>query len=241
MSGHSKWSKIQHKKGKNDAKRGASFTKLCRGVSLAASEGGGDPDMNFSLRLAIEKAKQGNVPKDNIERAIKRGTGELKDGAALSEGLYEGFGSGGVAVLVETVTDNANRTVSEVKHIFSKHGGSLGGPGSVAWMFERLGVVRLKIEDFRLQNDEIELSVIDAGAEDIVENKDFVEIRSSVGNFQKVLEAIQSFEIEPEDSGLEWVAKEEISVDENVAGKVEALYEALDELDDVKSVYSNDS
>jgi YebC/PmpR family DNA-binding regulatory protein len=238
MSGHSKWSKIQHKKGKNDAKRGVSFTKLCRAVTVTAAEGGADPDMNFSLRLALVRAKQGNVPKDNIERAIKRGTGELKDAAILSEGLYEGFGSGGVAVLVETVTDNVNRCGSEIKHFFSKHGGSLGAPGSVKWQFERLGVARFKILDLRFKND-IELKLIDAGTEDIVEDQDGMEIWCSIEKLQTVLEVLKSFEIEPEESGLEWVAKEKVEADDNVLKKIKALYGALEENDDVKEVYTN--
>ena len=146
MSGHSKWSKIQHKKGAADAKRGNIFTKLGKAISIAAQQGGGDPEMNFSLRLAIDRAKGANMPKDNIERAIKRGTGELKDGAELQEIIYEGFGTGGVAIIVETVTDNSNRTVSDVKSVFNRTGGSLGGPNAVKWQFEQKAVLRVAQE-----------------------------------------------------------------------------------------------
>ncbi len=238
MSGHSKWHKIQHKKGKTDAARSASFTKLCRAVTVAAGEGGGDPDMNFSLRLAVEKAKAGNVPKDNIERAIKRGTGELKDGATLTAGLYEGFGPGGVAVMVETVTDNPNRTVSEVKNIFSKAGGSMGNSGSVAWQFEHLGVIRFA-PSTEINKDDLELTLIDAGAEDIFSEEELVEVKCSVENFQKVLEAVKSFEIQPDDAGLEWIAKEKIEIDEATGKKLEALYQTFEENDDVKDIYTN--
>ncbi len=245
MSGHSRWSKIQHKKGKTDKARSNLFTKLCRAITIAAQQGGGDPDMNFSLRMAIDKAKEGNVPKDNIERAIKNGTGELKEGVVLEEALYEGFGPGGVAFLVECVTDNKNRTVSEVKHAFGKNGGSMGGPGSVQWQFEHLGVVRIgeseksKIKSL-MSGNEFELSLIDAGVEDIIESEFGLEIRCARELFQKVLEAVQVFDLKIEDSGLEWVAKEEIDVEEAVSEKVGKLYEIFDELDDVKGIYTNE-
>lgn len=243
MSGHSKWSKIQHKKGAADAKRGNIFTKLTKMITVAAREGGGDPEMNFSLRMAIEKAKSANVPKDNIERAIKRGTGELKDGAEIQEVIYEGFGPNGVAFLVETLTDNTNRTVSEVKNIFSKQGGSLGGPGSVQWQFEQKGVVRFmagkkaQISDW----DSVQLELMDAGVEDIKDSEEGVELMSSRENFQKMLEAVQKFNIEPDDSGLEWIAKETVELDEETSSKVEKLYNALDESDDVREVYTNEA
>lgn len=246
MSGHSKWHKIQHKKGKNDAKRGNMFTKLCRAVTVAAQQGGGDPDMNFSLRLAVEKARAGNVPKDNIERAIKRGTGELKDGAVLEEVTYEGFGPNGVAFLVDAVTDNKNRTVSEVKHAFTKHGGSLGGPGSVQWQFEKRGVVRLsdlrnKLSGSGDSMDDFELSVIDAGAQDVKESEFGVEIHTTVESFAKVLDAVKEINVEPDDSSLEWVAKETIKLEDELLQRVSTLHEALDELDDVRAVYSNET
>jgi len=243
MSGHSKWSKIQHKKGRTDKARSNLFTKLCKGITVAAQQGGADSDINFSLRLAVAKAKEGNVPKDNIERAVKRGAGELKGDAILEETLYEGFGPGGVAFLVECVTDNKNRTVSEVKNAFNKGGGSMGGPGSVQWQFEHLGVVRFgKLQDIKnkIKFDEFELSLIDAGVEDVVESEYGVEIRCAREFFVSVLGVVESFGLEPEDSGLEWVAKEDVDVSEEISEKINNLYESLDELDDVKSVYTND-
>ena len=199
--------------------------------------------MNFTLRLAIDKAKAANVPKDNIERAVKRGTGELQDADAVEEVIYEGYGPDGVPLLVETMTDNKNRTVSEVKHAFSKHGGSLGSPGTVQWQFSRLGVIRLgesqknKVES---KKAEFELAVIEAGADDIIESEYGLEIRCPMQAFQQVLEAVQGFGIEPDDSGLEWIANEEMALDDATSKKIEALSDALDELDDVQAVYTNE-
>jgi YebC/PmpR family DNA-binding regulatory protein len=243
MSGHSKWHKIQHKKGKADSARSNLFTKLSRAVTVAASSGGGDPAMNFSLRLAIDKAKAGNVPKDNIERAIKRGTGELNDGKIFEEVTYEGFGPSGVAFLVETVTDNKNRTVSEIKHAFSKFGGSMGGPGSVQWQFSNLGVIRISAEKKEGLGDkwsDLELDLMDAGVDDIIENELGVEFHCVPTSFQKVLEVINSYNLEIEDSGLEWIARETVNLGEQESVSVEKLYDTLDELEDVKAVYTNE-
>jgi YebC/PmpR family DNA-binding regulatory protein len=243
MSGHSKWSKIRHKKGAKDAKRSNIFTKLNRMITVAAQTGGGDPDMNFSLRLAIEKAKASNLPKDNIERAIKKGTGELKDGTVLQELIYEGFGPGGIAVIVETVTDNTNRTVSEVKSTFSKNGGSLGGPGSVKWQFEQKGVVRFTNDKKANISDweSAQLELMDAGVEDIKESTDGIELFSAREDFQKMLESVIKLGVDPDDSGLEWIAKEEVALDDEASEKVERFYDLLDELDDVKAVYTNEA
>ncbi len=242
MSGHSKWHKIQHKKGKNDAARGKIFTKLCKAITIAA-QNGGDPNMNFSLRLAIEKAKAENVPKDNIERAIKRGTGEDKEGVQFHEVTYEGYGPGGIAIIVECITDNTNRSVSDVKHAFSKHGGSMGNEGSVRWQFERLGVVMFNTEKKETIDDRgsFELSLIDAGADDIKVTDDGVEVRCKMEDFAKVLGVVEGKGIEPDDSGLQWVAKEEVPVDDKTSDKMQTLYEALDELDDVNDVYTNEA
>lgn len=242
MSGHSKWHKIQHKKGKADAARSNVFTKLTRAITVAAQQGGGDPEMNFSLRLAVEKAKAANVPKDNIERAIKKGTGDLKDAEKFQEVVYEGFGPGGIAVIVETLTDNTNRTVSEIKHAFNKGGGSLGGPGSVLWQFEQKGVVRFVKEKKEQIKDweSAQLELMDAGVEDIRESEDGVELVCPKENFQSVMEAIKKLNIEPDDSGLQWVAKEEVETDEPTSEKMNTLYDALYELDDVKEVYTNE-
>lgn len=241
MSGHSKWHNIQVKKGKADKQKSGHFTKAARAITVAAREGGADPAANFSLRLAIDKAKAVNMPKDNIERAIARGTGALEDGAQMESALYEGFGPGGAAFMVEAITDNKNRTVSEIKNAFAKHGGSLAGPGSVQWQFARRGVVRIggKILDFRLKIGDFELRLIDAGAEDMIESNDGLEVYSSVEKFQNVIEAVQSMGLEPDESGLEWVAKETVALDHAAKENVEKLAEALEEMDDVRAVYTN--
>jgi YebC/PmpR family DNA-binding regulatory protein len=256
MSGHSKWHNIQGRKGKQDALRSNTFTKLCRGITVAAREGGKDPDSNVSLRVAIEKAKEASVPRDNIDRAIARGTGELKDGADIHELVYEGYATGGTAVLVEAMTDNVTRTAGDMKHLFNKYGGSLGSPGSVQWQFERLGVVRLDKEQITKNKEpasvpmpigttsgkqDIELKLIDAGADDIVESEFGVEIRCSIPALNKVLAVVQSLGITPESSGFEWVAKETIKLDDSTSLSVSHFVEALDELDDVKEVYTNEA
>lgn len=245
MSGHSKWHNIQVRKGKQDQARANVFTKLARLITIAGRQGGGDPDANFALRLAIEKARAANMPKDNIERAIKRGAGELTDSATLEEALYEGFGPEGVAMLVEAVTDNKTRTVSDLKHIFAAHGGSLAGPGSVSWQFERLGVIRMQNEKFSppageagMQND-LELKLIDAGANDIVESEEGREIFCPVERLQSIVEVVKSFGVDPDDSGLEWIPKETAAPTPALAAQVQALVEALEENDDVKAVYTN--
>lgn len=244
MSGHSKWHNIQVRKGKQDAKKSGVFTKCARAIAIAAQEGGADSDMNFSLRLALEKAKAVGMPKDNIDRAVKRGTGELKDNVVLTELRYEGFGPGGVAFLVEALTDNVNRTAAEVKQIFSKHNGSLGSQGSVQWQFSRRGVIRLgesNKKQVTSNKSDFELSVIEAGAEDIIENEFGIEIHCPIEKFQKVSEAVRQSGITPDDAGLEWVPKDTIELAETKSGEVAALYDALDELDDVRAVFTNEA
>lgn len=208
---------------------------------VAAQQGGGDPEMNFSLRLAVQKAKAGNVPKDNIDRAIKRGTGEDKDGAVFETALYEGFGPGGVAMLIECLTDNKNRTVADVKYILTKHGGSMAGPGSVQWQFDHKGVVRLaNSAKAAVPNwGEFQLSLMDAGAEDLNEYEEGVELLCQVSNLKDVLDALGAAGIEPEDSGLEWVPKEPVEVDEATEKKVDGILEKFEENDDVREVYTN--
>jgi len=243
MSGHSKWHNIQAKKGKADKARSNVFTKIAHMISIAAQQGGGDPVMNFSLRLAIEKAKEANMPKDNIERAIKRGTGEDNEGVAYQELVYEGFGPSGVAFLVEVLTDNNNRTAPEIKNVFSKNGGSMAGQGSVKWQFEQKGVVRFtadkkaNIKDW--ENAQLEL--MDAGVADIQEDENGIELFSTREDFQKMLEAVEKLGIDPDESGLEWIAKETITLDEEASTKVEKLYDLLNELDDVTAVYTNEA
>lgn len=209
---------------------------------VAAREGGGNSDMNFSLRIAVDKAKAVNMPKDNIERAIKSGTGDSKDGKVIEEVIYEGFGPSGTAFLVEALTDNKNRTVSEIKNTFSKYGGSMASSGSVKWMFERLGVIRLgesEKEKVKAKKSELELELIDGGASDLVESEFGLEIKCPIEKFQIVLEVVKKHELEPESSGLEWVAKEPVALDEATSEKVSHLYDAFDEMDDVREVYTN--
>ncbi len=241
MSGHSKWHNIQAHKGKQDKMKASAFTKVGRMITVAARTGGGDPEMNFSLRLAIDKAKEVNLPKDNIERAIKKGTGDLKDDSVIEEILYEGFGPGGVGVLVDVLTDNKNRTAPEIRHMFSLHNGSAAGPGSVTWQFNRLGVVRIdKDHESEIKNqDEFELHVIDAGAEDIKKSDFGIEIFSPVGSFQDVVEAVKTAGITPADMAIEWIAKEHITLDAEKSAQLSALVVALEDMDDVRAVYTN--
>ncbi len=242
MSGHSKWHNIQGKKGKADKARSGEFTKISRLITVATRQGGADQSMNFSLRLCIEKAKAANMPKENIERAIKRGTGEFNDGAQLEELVYEGFGPGGAAVLVEAFTDNRNRSVSEIKNIFAKNGGNMGSAGSVQWMFAHKSVIRISQEQMTkiLARDEFDLSLIDAGAEDLVESQYGVEVRGPVAALQNILEKIKSYTLETEDAGLEWVAKEHMELSPEDSEKLQQLYDALEDFDDVRSVYTNE-
>jgi len=244
MSGHSKWHNIQGKKGKADKARSNIFTKVARLIMVSAREGGGNPDMNFSLRIAVDKAKAVNMPKDNIERAIKSGTGDAKDGKVIEEVIYEGFGPSGVAFLVEALTDNKNRTVSEVKNMFFRFGGSMGSAGTVKWMFVRLGVIRLdESQKSKVQKSiksDFELALIEAGAEDIIDSEFGLEIRCPVEKFQIVLEVVKKNGLEPESPGLEWIAKEPVALDEATSEKVSHLYDAFDEMDDVREVYTNE-
>lgn len=240
MARHSKWHNIQERKGKQDKKRGVTFTKLARFITIAA-QNGGDPEMNFSLRLAIEKARAANMPKDNIDRAIKKGTGELA-GEALDELTYEGFAPGGVAMLIDVVTDNKNRSVGDVKMIAHKNGGTIGGPGSVQWQFDRRGVVRVGASEAALHlpdQENIELALIEAGAIDITWDENGLEIISTIENLKKVTAALSNFRLVPNESGLEWVARETAEVDEETANQVMNLIDALEEHDDVRAVYTN--
>ncbi len=244
MSGHSKWHNIQAKKGKADKTRSNVFTKLARLITVSVREGGGDPVMNFSLRLAIDRAKEANMPKDNIDRAIKKGSGELNDGTQIEEIMYEGFGPAGVAFLVDALTDNKNRTVSEVKNVFVKHGGNVGSAGAVKWMFNRLGVVRLgesEKEKVKSKMGDFELELMDAGIEDMADSEFGLEIKCPVDKFQKVMEVIKKYNLQPETNGLEWVAKETVELNEADSNKVQNLYESLDEMDDVREVYTNEA
>lgn len=240
MSGHSKWHNIQGKKGKADKAKANAFTKVSKAITVAAQNGGGDPAMNFSLRLAIDKAKEVNMPKDNIDRAVKKGTGELKDGTVLQELVYEGYGPGGVAMLVESVTDNTNRALTEIKNAFTKSGGSLGSKGSVAWQFEYKAVLRISAEKkTEIKNwEELELALMDAGVDDIRESENGVELIGPKDKFQAMSEVLQKAGITPDSAGLEWMAKETIELPEEQSQTLEQLVDALYDLDDVKEVYT---
>jgi YebC/PmpR family DNA-binding regulatory protein len=236
MSGHSKWATIRRKKAVIDAKRGKMFTKLIKELTIAAREGGGDPDANPRLRLAVDNAKAANMPADNIERAIKKATGEL-EGVTFHELTYEGYGPGGIAILVEVATDNKNRTVAEVRHIFSKNGGSLGESGSVAWMFERKGVVSLPAQG--KSEEDILGIVLDEGAEDLSSQDEYFEIQTPVESFESVRKALLNKSLQIENASLQWIAKNNIAVTGEDAEKVMRLIEGLEDIDDVQNVYSN--
>lgn len=236
MSGHSKWATIKRKKAVLDAKKGKIFTKLIKELTIAAREGGGDPAGNPRLRLAIDNAKSQNMPQDNIDRAIKKATGEL-EGVTYHELTYEGYAPAGVAILVEVATDNKNRTVAEVRHIFSKNGGSLGENGSVAWMFDRKGIITIPRQGKK--EDEIMEIILDAGADDLTTEEEFYEIQTSVESFESVRRALIEKKLTVENASLQWIAKNTIEVKGEDAEKVMKLIEALEDNDDVQNVYSN--
>lgn len=239
MSGHSKWASIKHKKAATDAKKGKEFTKAAAMITIAAKQGGGDPKMNFALRLAIDKAKSVNMPAANIERSIKKGTGEL-GGAAPEELVYEGYAQAGVAVLVEALTDNRNRTGPEVRAAFSKYGGNMAETGAVAFQFDRKGQVYLNAHDQKLLPDEIEMAIIDSGAEDFNFEGGIYTITTRPVDLQSVKESLEGVSIKVDDAELVFIAKNEVKVeDETVAGKIMRLVEALEELEDVTAVHAN--
>ncbi len=238
MSGHSKWSTIKHKKGAADAKRGQLFTKLSKAIIVAAKEGGPDPDNNLSLQNAIEKARSYSMPKDNIERAIARGAGTDADGAAYETVIYEGYGPDGVAVLVEALTDNRNRTASDVRHTFAKNGGNLGTTGSVAWLFERRGVVLVDAE--ATDEDELMLAAADGGADDIERDGSVFQVSTAPESLAAVRAAVEAAGIEIQSAELTMIPKTTVEVaDEASARKLIRLIEALEENDDVQEVSAN--
>lgn len=236
MSGHSKWATIKRKKAAIDAKRGKIFTKLIKEITIAARHGGGDPAGNPRLRLAVDNAKAQNMPQDNIDRAIKKATGEL-EGVTYHELTYEGYGPAGVAVLVEVATDNKNRTVAEVRHLFSKNGGSLGEGGSVSWMFDRKGIITIPNQG-KTEDDIMDI-IIEAGADDLQTEEDFFEISTAIESFETVRKAVAEKGLEIENASLQWVAKNLIEVKGEDAEKVIKLIESLEDIDDVQNVYSN--
>jgi YebC/PmpR family DNA-binding regulatory protein len=237
MSGHSKWASIKHKKAIVDSRRGQQFTKLARAITVAARDGGGDPDGNATLENAIRKAKEASMPKDNIERAIAKGTGAGADGeAALETVVYEGYGPGGVAILVEAVTDNRNRTGADVRHAFSKHGGSLGEPGSVAYLFDKRGTIAVDAD----KHDEDELmAAVEAGAEDIAADENTWEIVTAPTDLARVRTALEQDGVQVENAELSYRPSTLVPIDEGQAGKLMRLIEALEDSDDVGEVYAN--
>ncbi len=238
MSGHSKWSSIKHKKGAADAKRGKLFSKLSRALIVAAREGGPDPAANLALANAIEKARSYSMPKDNIERAIARGSGADADAESFEQVVYEGYGPNGVAVIVEALTDNRNRTASDVRAAFSKHDGNLGGSGAVAWLFERRGLILVEADG--IDEDELTLAAADGGAEDVERDGSSFRVTAEPEALSTVREAIEQAGIAVESSELTMIPKTTVSLeDEGAAKKTLRLIDALEENDDVQEVYSN--
>jgi YebC/PmpR family DNA-binding regulatory protein len=237
MSGHSKWSTIKHKKGATDAKRGRIFTRLIKEITVAARMGGGDPDGNPRLRAAVTSAKAENMPKDNIIRAIKKGTGEI-EGAVYDEILYEGYGPGGVAVLVECMTDNRNRTVADVRHFFAKNNGNLGASGCVAWMFDKKGL--LQVEKTGLTEEELMDMALEAGAEDVVEEDDEFQVVTSPEAFDEVYNILESKKVKFIEAAITRIPQNSVEVtDEKIATSLLKLLESLEDHDDVQKVHAN--
>jgi YebC/PmpR family DNA-binding regulatory protein len=236
MSGHSKWATIKHKKGAADAKRGKIFTRLIKELTVAARAGGGDPDMNPRLRTVIAEAKQENMPADNIKRAIRRGTGE-EEGLTYDEVTYEGYGPGGVAILVDTLTDNRNRTVSEIRHTLTKYGGNLGEANSVAWMFEKRGLVI--IDKHKTDEEALMGAVLDAGADDMKDDGSAWEIVSTPSAHPAVVEAVKKLGIEPDTAQIAMLPQNYIKLEGRAAQQMLKLMEALEDHDDTRNVWSN--
>ncbi|HDQ70475.1 MAG TPA: YebC/PmpR family DNA-binding transcriptional regulator [Chloroflexi bacterium] len=238
MSGHSKWSTIKRKKASNDAKRGKLFTRMAREIAIAAREGGGDPEMNFSLRIAIDKAKESNMPKDNIKRAIKRGTGELKGGELVEE-VYEGYAPNGVGLLIQVLTDNKNRTVADIRRVLSSQGGNIAEAGAVAWQFERKGYIAIETD----ANDVDEMTLFDvaveAGAEDVIFGDDMIEIFVTPSNLQAVKQALEDADIQTETVELSMVPNATIELSSKETFKVMRVIDELEDLDDTQHVFSN--
>lgn len=236
MSGHSKWAQIKRQKGVTDVRRGALFTKLSREITIAAKQGGGDPDMNFRLRLAVQKARENNMPAENIDRAIKRATGG-GDSAELQEITYEGYGPHGVAILLEAATDNRNRTAGEVRSVFTRGGGSLGETGSVGWQFDRRGVIIVNAAG--KDPEEVSLAAIDAGAEDVEVDGDGVQVTTEAASLEPVRKALIDAGFEVTSADLSMVPKTPLRLDGDQATQVLRLLDRLEDLDDVQNVYSN--
>jgi YebC/PmpR family DNA-binding regulatory protein len=236
MSGHSKWHSIRHKKAAVDAKRGRMFTRLIKEISVSARLGGGDLDANPRLRTAVQTAKDANMPQENIRRAILKGTGELP-GQSYEESVYEGYGPGGVAVLIEVLTDNKNRTVAEIRHLFSKHGGNLGEAGSVQWMFEKKGYLAIPKES--VSEERLLEIVLEAGAEDLQANGDLFAVYTPIESFEAVRQALKAASVEIVESSLTMIPQNEVHIEGRTASQMMNLMEALEDHDDVQNVYAN--
>ena len=237
MSGHSKWSTIKRKKAANDAKRGTMFTRLAREIVLAAREGGGDPEVNFTLRLAIERAKANNMPKDNIERAVRRGTGEDKEGAALEQIAYEAYAPHGVALMIEVVTDNRNRTIAELRHLLTKAGGNLADAGSVSWQFERAAYFAIPAS--RVDEDEVFDAAVEEGAEDVIVGDDDIELIAPVEAFKRINDRLETMGVKPDEARLKLMPNSLIGLGPEQALQVMRLIEDIEDLDDVQQVFTN--
>jgi YebC/PmpR family DNA-binding regulatory protein len=237
MSGHSKWSTIKRKKGAEDARRGQIFTRLAREITIAARESGGDIDTNFRLRLAVDRAKANNMPKDSIDRAIKRGTGESKDEAAIEEVMYEGYAPNGVALMIECLTENRNRTVAELKHVLSRSGGSMGEVGSVSWQFTRMAY--FSFPEDKLDFDKVFELAVEGGADDITNEEGIIEIFGPADAFKSLSDELEAARILPEEAELRMVPNQEIELDTEHTLKVMRTIEMVEDLDDVQAVYSN--
>ena len=238
MSGHSKWATIKRKKGKIDSQRGKVFTRLAREIIVVARNGGGDPNGNMRLKTAIQKAKEANIPNENIARAVQKGAGEL-GGAAYEEFFYEGYGPGGAAVMIEIMTDNRNRTAGEIRFIFSKNGGSLGETGCVSWMFDKKGLFVIEKADNQISEDDLMLLSLEAGADDFKVEDDSYEITSEPGDFHEIKEALESRGVNMAMAEITMVPQTTINLEGKDADQMERLMESLDEHDDVQNVYAN--
>ncbi|MFZ5631381.1 MAG: YebC/PmpR family DNA-binding transcriptional regulator [Bacillota bacterium] len=237
MSGHSKWATIKRKKAKVDAARGRLFTQLSKEIILAAKQGGGDPDKNLRLKNAIAKAKEANVPNDNIQRSIMKGTGEL-GGGNYEEIVYEGYGPGGVAVMIELLTDNRNRTAGEIRHLFSKNGGNLGETGCVSWMFEKKGLIVVD-KEAGVNEDDLLMAALDAGAEDVRSEEDVFEILTDPDSFEEVRDDLEGRGIKPAEAQISMIPKSTVKIEGVQAEQMMKLLDGLEELDEVEEVYTN--
>ncbi|MFI5267609.1 MAG: YebC/PmpR family DNA-binding transcriptional regulator [Chloroflexota bacterium] len=237
MSGHSKWSQIKRQKGVNDARRGAVFTRAGREITVAAREGGGDPDTNFRLRLAVQRAREFNMPQDNIQRAITRGAGGDKEGSQLEELMYEGFGPSGVAIMVQVLTDNRNRAAADVRNVFTRAGGNMGEGGSVAWMFDQKGLITVELDGTTAED--AEMAAIDAGADDIQEADGVLDVYTDKADLDAVRRALDGQKLKISSADLVMVPKTSMDLDEKGATAVAKLIDRLEELDDVQRVFAN--